>query len=293
MHSKHRITVWMYRSDSSEVVEVRYEANCGKIFDVEKKIIAITLLILSACSRSNDDDSIKLRAAESGLRLVVERTKQDPEALPSPAAISGLVAGSILGKPILESEYEEGSTLPDGRAAEDTRLIQILVQLLDKDIQNVLNSASKREDGLDAYINAIESTAQKGEIRLRALQDTLERSEDDSSRFERRIREIQNEIEDVIAEGNTTQVNVLTDELIQKQQLLAEADVDVIVNTHLISAYEDVLEPIENRLKAIRANRDALIKGVTITDMPGVEDLKIIEYEDGAIRVRSSGRSFF
>ena len=267
----------MYRSDSSEVVEVRYEANCGKIFDVEKKIIAITLLILSACSRSNDDDSIKLRAAESGLRLVVERTKQDPEALPSPAAISGLVAGSILGKPILESEYEEGSTLPDGRAAEDTRLIQILVQLLDKDIQNVLNSASKREDGLDA----------------RALQDTLERSEDDSSRFERRIREIQNEIEDVIAEGNTTQVNVLTDELIQKQQLLAEADVDVIVNTHLISAYEDVLEPIENRLKAIRANRDALIKGVTITDMPGVEDLKIIEYEDGAIRVRSSGRSFF
>jgi len=283
----------MYRSDSSEVVEVRYEANCGKIFDVEKKIIAITLLILSACSRSNDDDSIKLRAAESGLRLVVERTKQDPEALPSPAAISGLVAGSILGKPILESEYEEGSTLPDGRAAEDTRLIQILVQLLDKDIQNVLNSASKREDGLDAYINAIESTAQKGEIRLRALQDTLERSEDDSSRFERRIREIQNEIEDVIAEGNTTQVNVLTDELIQKQQLLAEADVDVIVNTHLISAYEDVLEPIENRLKAIRANRDALIKGVTITDMPGVEDLKIIEYEDGAIRVRSSGRSFF
>ena len=88
-------------------------------------------------------------------------------------------------------------------------------------------------------------------------------------------------------------MNVLTDELIQKQQLLAEADVDVIVNTHLISAYEDVLEPIENRLKAIRANRDALIKGVTITDMPGVEDLKIIEYEDGAIRVRSSGRSFF
>ena len=129
--------------------------------------------------------------------------------------------------------------------------------------------------------------------RLLALLRTLERSEDDSSRFERRIREIQNEIEDVIAEGNTTQVNVLTDELIQKQQLLAEADVDVIVNTHLISAYEDVLEPIENRLKAIRANRDALIKGVTITDMPGVEDLKIIEYEDGAIRVRSSGRSFF
>jgi len=261
---------------------------------VRKKITLLAIIsTLPACSTVEDSDLQKLRSAESGVRVTVELMKEGSENPAQPAVTAGLLAGAMLGKPISDFDDPSQPIPTDSDAGEDTELIHALVKLLGMDIQEVLNNAQDRGDGLDAYANALESSAQRGHIRLRALQDAVEENEDDSSRFERRVRELRDEIEDAITDGNTSRVTLLTDELIQKQTMLAKADSDLIVGEYLVQAYEDVLEPIGNRLKAIRANRDALMKGVKIIDMPGVEDLKIIEYEDGAIRVRAGGRSFF
>ena len=257
--------------------------------------LSFLLLTLTSCAGNEEEALVNGGAAESSLRVVTERTVGGTEEGPTPAAIAGILAGNLLGKPSegygIPPPLENGEGLGD--TAEDTNLLRALLTLLDTDLQQLLNTANNREDALDTYVESLETHTQRAEIRLRTLQDDQEQDEDDSSRFERRIREIRGEMEDSINEGNTQRVSLLTDELIQKQRLLSEASAHLMIEEHFVEAYEDVLEPIKNRLRAINVNRDALLKGVTVTDIPGVEDLKLIEYEDGRIRVRGGSRLFF
>ncbi len=260
---------------------------------MKRKILLASFLLLASCSSEEEDVFDSLRAAQSGLRITMERVQNVPEEPPLPAAAAGLIAAQIFGK-------GEPITIPDPLDQDgavntnaDVDLLNALVTLLGTDVQQLLDQASSREDAIDFYQESVESHVQQGLIRFRAMQDIADRAEDDSNRFERRIREIRKEIDDAIGESNTSRVSLLTDELIQKQSQLAEADSRAIVNSHLSEAFQDVLEPLDERLQAIRANREALVKGVTVVDMPGVEDLKIIEVEGGRIQIRRGNRSLF
>ena len=261
------------------------------------RLFALLLLLTACFGGAETEDTEHLRTAQSGMRTGAELVPLDEdETPPIPAAIAGMLAGGTVS-----GNDADGMGIPDpldlvgvgtGTAA-DTELLNTLVSLLSTDVQALLNRASNREDALDTYRASLESHAQRGHIRLRAMQDSLEENEDKKTRHERRIRDLRGEIDDAISEGNTSHVSTLTDELIRKQQALAEADSAIIVEEHLIEAYEDVLSPMGERAKAINANREALIQGVKVTDMPGVDDLEIIEYEDGKIRVGRRSRGFF
>lgn len=260
---------------------------------MKKQILLLAFLFLGACARGGDDKALEAAsAAQSSLRTALELAEGRDEQ-PVPASVAGLLAGMFFAR-MDPSQTPEPVEPPEGseEMRVDTELLNTLVKLLSTDVQDLLNHSGNREDALDVYAESIETHAQYGHIRLRALQDKADAAEDDRRRHERRTRELRNEIDDAINSGNASRISLLTDELIQKQKLLGEADADQIVSSSLAEAYEDVLAPLGERLSAINANRDALIKGVTVTDMPGIEELKIIEYEDGKINLRR-GRSFF
>lgn len=264
---------------------------------MKKHILLTATILLSACFGGADESVLDTtRTAQSGMRTSAEMVTEEEQEPPTPAAIAGVLAGMhVSGAKKSESLIPDplDPAIGDTGTEAHTELLNTLVKLLGTDIQILLNSASDREDALDLYVESIESHAQHGHILLRAMRDDVEEHGDDKKRYERRVRDIRNEIEDAISEGDTNRVSILTDELIQKQQALAEADSSLIVKEHLSEAYEDVLTPIDDRLKAINANRQALIKGVKVIDMPGVEELEIIEYEDGKVRVRGRNRGWF
>lgn len=262
---------------------------------MKRQSIVCAALFLVACT-GGDVDIVETRSAQSGMRVTAEAVQRsETHKPPLSAAIAGMLAGSIMSQRVAEDvlpiplDEDSGDTI--GTRA-DTELLGILVKLLDTDVQNLLNAAQNREDALQAYIDSLSSHAQRGHIRLRAMQDDAERSTDEKKRAESRIRELRSEIGDAIGGGETNRVSALTDELILKQKALGEAEADIIVKEFLASAYEDVLTPIGERLDAMNANRDALVKGVRVIEMPGVEELKILEYKGGKIRV-GTRRSFF
>ena len=260
---------------------------------MKKRYYLAALLLLGACSRGEGDEPLKTASAvQSAMRTALELA-EGTEKQPMPATVAGLLAGMFFAR-IDPSQIPEPVEPPEGSEGMrvDTELLNTLVKLLSTDVQELLNSSGNREDALDVYAQLIETHAQYGHVRLRALQDKADAAEDDRRRHDRRTRELRNEIDDAINSGNASRISLLTDELIQKQKLLGEADADQIVSSSLAEAYEDVLAPLGERLAAINANRDALMKGVTVTDMPGIEELKIIEYEEGRINLRR-GRSFF
>lgn len=260
---------------------------------MKKQILLLAFLFLGACARGGGDEPLTMAsAAQSAMRTALELA-EGTEEQPVPASVAGLLAGMFFAR-MDPSQIPEPAEPPEGseEMKVDTELLNTLVKLLSADVQDLLNRSANREDALDVYAKSIETHAQYGHIRLRALQDKAESSEDNRRRHDRRTRELRNEIDDAINSGNASRISLLTDELIQKQKLLGEADADQIVSSSLAEAYEDVLAPLGERLAAINANRDALIKGVKVKDMPGIEALKIIEYENGRINLRR-GRSFF
>lgn len=251
----------------------------------------LLFLFLTACAGQGEETSLDmLRAAQSGMLVALERADAEETVAPLPAAIAGVMAGGMFSK--MEDAAIPSPNDDEGGTSADTTLLRTLVELLNIDVQTLLNRATDRETKLDEYIASLESNMQQGQIRFRSMQDALTKSEDDKSRHERRVREIQNEMEDAINAGNASQVELLTQELIRKQGALGEAEAGIIVNENLSKAFEDVLQSLKERLQAIQANRNALLLGVTVVDIPGVDDLKIIKLEDGKIRVRSGSRGF-
>ena len=255
------------------------------------RTIIIASVALTACSASLDEGELdRLRGARSGLRVVMEiLTGPTAQAQGSSSAVFAGIKSSTLFSDIARNE--DFPSLP-GRDIEintDTGLIDAILSLLGTDLQQILNSSTNRAATLTSYIESLESHVEEAQIRERALEDKEDDLSDDQRRLRRTVRSLQKELDNAISEGKGRSATVLTEELIEKQTALGRAQTDLIVTEGLLNAFEDIIEPLEDRLNAVSLNREALIKGVRIFDTRGIEDLGIIEVEEG-VRGRSRRR---
>ena len=241
------------------------------------RIIIIASVALTACSASLDEGELdRLRAARSGLRVVMEvLTGPTAQAQGSSAVFAGIKSSTLFSDTARDEDFP---SLP-GRDVEintDTGLIDAILSLLGTDLQQILNSSTNRAATLTSYIESLESHLQEAQIRQRALEDKEDDLSDDQRRLRGTVRSLQKELDNAISEGKGRSATVLTEELIEKQTALGRTQTDLIVTEGLLNAFEDINEPLEDRLNAVSLNREALIKGVRIFDTPGIEDLGII-----------------
>ena len=266
---------------------------------MKKHIILTASLLLTACFGGESDvvslDSIQ--SARSGVRVSMEFIEIAQAEESQPAVIAGTKAGLALSdiestNGTLPKPIDTG--IPDNKVKEDTELLETLIKLLATDVQNLLNRSPNREVALENYIKTIESHVQKGHIRLLSLRNREEDLRDDTKRLERSSKDIRDELDSAINEGRASSVSALTNQLVARQTELAEARADLSVTSRILEALEEIIEPLGERIDAIKLNREPLIKGVHVIDIPGVDDLKIIETEDGVPRIRrKSSRGIF
>jgi hypothetical protein len=262
------------------------------------KAFIASALLLTACAGEEDETKTldSIQSARSGVRVGMEFIEKTMEEESFPAVISGTRAGLLLSdaqkiSATIPDPIDTG--IPESGVKADTELLEIFIELLSADVQGLLNQSANREDALDNYIKSIESHTQKGHIRLLSLQNREDDLHDDTKRLERGTRDVRNQLDDAISEGRSSIVSALTNELVGRQTKLAEAQAELAVTSRLVEAFGEILEPLGERIDAIKRNRDPLIKGVRVIDMPGVDDLKIIETEDGVPRIRRRSGGLF
>lgn len=248
--------------------------------------------LLSACGNGQEVTEYQVRSAGSGLRVGLSLLQdRSEEKLTIPLSHLLLRIGALLSKTesvaALPSSLRERKTEGETEFVQDAELLQRLIELMRIDLREQLNASSDRTETLDEYMHTLTDDLQHGETRLRALRDRETNLRDDQDRLKRGVADLRDELDTAIRGGEGKSVAALSADLTERQQALAEAETSLVVVQRSLDALNRVLPSLQERIHAVQANREALLKGVRVTDIPGVDALGIIVLEDGKPRIRN------
>ncbi len=253
--------------------------------------VTLTMLTLTACARgsSTAQSAIALSAihgAEWAHELLETGTVQ-PIAQPRPSAMLGPYIAAFLSLPHFELSHSAISGVLSGGAIlfqdhgsirdESYALLEELGLILQVDIPDRLNRALDRQLSLNTYRDGLMETA----VRSQAHVTTLDNREEEASMLVRELRTrastIQRTLSDALKAKDYATASSRQAELSLVQGELAVATAKQREIGNIIDLFDDSLTTAAERLQAIDANREALIAGVSVTNIPGSEDIGVLE----------------
>lgn len=209
------------------------------------------------------------------------------EYLSRPGALLGIYLAEFLsrGTSILVSSAISGidaqTALAQGNEPgtqdEDFVLLQAFADALQVDIAELLNTSPDREASLNKYVEALRNVGTRAQQRFDELEialDTVKKQVRDQRKV---VSQINRELRDAIEEKDFSQAGELNQSLSTEQEKLSELELESDKTEQIHDTLEELIDIYEERLFAIESNRLALLAGVKVVDVPGAEDLDILE----------------
>lgn len=201
-----------------------------------------------------------------------------PTALLGPYVASFLSQGSSLAKTALLGVQQISQFFE--REAQDEEayaLLQDIGNALAVDVQDMLNRSANRGETLDVYIKSLTDLRTVSQSQLEALEGRLDAAQDDRREKQRALTTLERQLRDAINDEDYTTAGTLQSQIGDAREPVAAAETVVEELQTLVDVYEEVLEVSETRLTAMTANREVLIAGVKVVDVPGIVDIGIIQ----------------
>lgn len=192
------------------------------------------------------------------------------------SAIAGIDAQMQL---FYDEEYEEN---------ESFALLEDLGSLLQVNIEDMLNRAPDRPRAFDTYIDSLTELGQRSTNQLARLEQDLEEVQDERRLQRRETARIQSDLNQAIRSQDYSAASGLQRQIVDAEAELARVESEEDELRSIIRLYEDLLEVANERLYAMRENREPLIAGLRVVEVPGIEDLGLLE-EGMRRRRRGSG----
>lgn len=250
-----------------------------------------TVLLLTACSGGTDAaPSMVSMAARNGARWTHEILTTGvvkPMPPPRPSAMLGPYVAAFLSLPLVEISHSSVSGVLAGtsilfadRGVRDDSyaLLEELGLALQVNLKDQLNRALDRGIALDAYRDGLVDVASRAQDHLT---NELERRQDDADAKVREVRsqasDVQRNLNAALRAKDYATAGSLQAEASQVQGELAVATAQQREIRDIIGLFEDSLDAAAERVAAIDANRDALIAGVSVTDVAGADDLGVLQ----------------
>lgn len=159
----------------------------------------------------------------------------------------------------------------------DYDLLQAFGDALQVDVAELLNRSTDRQQALEAYTEALNNVATRANDRFKELNSQLEEVKKlaKTQDKERGVadRELKKAISDKAFEEAGEQQKKLTD----LQATFAETDLKRKQIQSLVDTIDDLLALYGSKILAIEQNREALIAGIKVIDVPGADELQVLE----------------
>lgn len=155
-------------------------------------------------------------------------------------------------------------------------LLQEFGAILQVNVIDLLNRSTDRPKTLNDYtanLQAVGTRSKQHTVELETRLDILE----PKLREERRtVNDLQRTLNTAVRDQDYALAGALQRDLLEAQTAFTKSDSLNNRIEDLIDAFEDLLEIGERRLKAIEVNREVLIAGLSVENVPGLEDLGVI-----------------
>ncbi|MSR67789.1 hypothetical protein EXS65_03130 [Candidatus Peribacteria bacterium] len=263
-------------------------------------IIVLSLATLSACGSEKDATnepslisggrsaifaidplialSTKLQMQRSAALLgvfIAEYISFSQTALASQGALTGIAVDQqimVAGHTITDPDYD---------------LLQAFGDALQVDIADLLNRSTDRQQTLDAYTRSLTNVASRSNGRYRELSGALEELKTLLRTQSKERSDADRALQNAIRAKDFSEAGELQKTVIEKQQAYSETDLKRKQTEDILETFASLLTLYGEKNQAIRQNREILIAGNRIVDVPGIEELQIIQRQKGS---RRSGR---
>lgn len=167
----------------------------------------------------------------------------------------------------------------DAEASEDESfaLLTKFGSALQINIADMLNRSTNRPSAYDDYIQNLTDLMQQSTERHAALEEDLKDIQTDRRDKRRIAAQIQSQLNDALREQDYSTASDLQKQIIDAKAEAARVQSQEDEQRSVIRLFENLLAIADKRLYAMTSNREALIAGIKVIDVPGVKDLGLIE----------------
>lgn len=159
----------------------------------------------------------------------------------------------------------------------DYELLQALQDALEVDVADLLNRSDNREQALDTYSDAMTNVAERANERFKELSSVQEELADLVRSQNKERATAERDVKVALKEKDFTKAQELQKILLEKESEYADTTLKKSQVDDIVSMLDQLLTIYGQKILAIQKNREALIVGVKIVDVPGIDDLKLIE----------------
>lgn len=258
-------------------------------------LLALLVLPLAACSGSKQEQApsskeetvtlLPLRAIESITDAFRPReTDRHPSAMYGFFVAQYLARGGLLGTALrgvgaLSALAEEQK--PDVETS--FAILQELGTVLQTDVPDMLNRSTDRPQTLNVYMASLKSIMERAVEERKSLEAFVESLRQKQRAERSALTTIERDIRKAIDAKDYALAGSQQRALSDAQTKLSETEAELERRDRTVRTYKELLKIGEERYQAIEKNREVLIAGLMVVEIPGIKDLKILEEQRGRV----------
>lgn len=174
---------------------------------------------------------------------------------------------------------------------ESFELLEELGTVLQVDITDMLNRSIDRPDAFNTYMSDLTMLLQESHDHVDGLERQIEDILDERREQRSATARLQSDLNDALREQDYATAGSKQEELIEAESDLAEIMAREDEVRSIINLFEDLIDVGEERVIAMEENREAILAGIDVVDVPGIDDLGVIR--DANRRELRDRRSIF
>ncbi|MDA1208914.1 MAG: hypothetical protein O2904_02680 [bacterium] len=184
------------------------------------------------------------------------------------------VQSAILG---IETQMKinAGQQIP---ATDETfSLLRDLGTILQIDFVDEMNRSTNRTETLDQYIKSLKGVGQIADRKRKELEAKVGTLKEDRKVQKKESSNLEREVKNLLRDEDYARAGDKQQEVTKASSQLSETESLLEQTEDILERFESLLEITKERIFAIQSNREVLIAGVKVREVPGIEDLDILD----------------
>ncbi len=159
----------------------------------------------------------------------------------------------------------------------DFDLIQAFGDALQVDVPDLLNRSVDRQQTLDTYADALTNVATRANNRFKELNVLLSDLTQTSRQQNKDKSAAERDLKKAMDSKDFTDAGEKQKLVLEKAQAFADTDLQLKQTQNVVTTFNKFLTLYGQKILAIQQNREVLISGNKVVNVPGIDQLKLIE----------------
>lgn len=264
-------------------------------------LLCASALLLCSCSTTKTPDTQQPNVATvnavNAIQMVTAAVSRGLESFTRPTAPLGLFAGLYLSQsgflPVrgaltgVQGQSKFTAPLNPGTDAETFSLLQEFGSVLKVNIPDMLNRSSNRADTLNQYVGGLANITVRAQRKSEELNGAISQLQTDERAAQSVVTQYQRAVSQAMKDQDYAGAAVQQQSLGDAQTKLSVIQNKLKLTQTIFNTYKQLLDISAKRSDAISKNREVLVAGLGVVNVPGIEDLGILQ------QVNGRGGSFF